>query len=369
MRIWFFSTLILPVQVFASAPAFLESISGINPHLKKSANYEIPAPNEKDLYLRLEKALTSDDPEQSLRTLADEGDIETCSAFQATASSGLLPMTGLLDLSKKLNDEAVAAKSWEQTLKLANLWWHFGNCEVPIITGQIGMALLKDSLIEMVKLSKENMSDEDRAKLSELKRNIKGWNPAARLEKQFRFEMALMPALLLPELKSGKFEFNKEELEESSEEVALVGFPGLIKLLYPEGYGTFDWNEGARPVAAVVDQLKGAKNPAAMIEKAVDEQQAKYVKSFYEELKLRDQGVKSVKDLLKDSKTADLIATLQKDEELLKTKRELAQNYKDKSAFIMAVLVLKLTTPNFSKSIDKKAKTLHKDLIRLSKPL
>ncbi|WP_374031682.1 hypothetical protein [Bdellovibrio bacteriovorus] len=176
--------------------------------------------------------------------------------------------------------------------------------------------------------------------------------------------------MLLPELKSGKFEFNKEELEEeSSEETALVGFPGLIKLLYPEGYGSFDWSEGAKPVAAVIDQIKGAKNPAATMGKAVDDQEAKYLKSFYEELKLRDQGVKSVKDLLKDAKATELIQTLQKDEELLKAKCELAQNYKDKSAFMMAVLVFKLTTPNFSKSIDKKAQTLHKDLIKLSKPL
>lgn len=370
MKLWIFSALILPVQVLASAPAFQESISGINPHLKKSPKFEIPVANDKDLYLRMEKALTSEHPEQSLRILAEEGDFTTCSAFQATAPSGLLPMTGLLDISKKLNDEAIAAKSWEQSLKLANLWWHFGNCEMPVITGQIGMALLKDSLTEMAKLSKENMSDEDRTKLSELKRNIKDWNPSAHLEKELRFEMVLTPALLLPELKSGKFEFNKEELEEeSSEETALVGFPGLIKLLYPDGYGTFDWSEGAKPVAAAVDQIKGAKNPAAAMGKAVDEQEAKYLKSFYEQLSLRDQGVKSVKDLLKDAKATALIETLQKDEELLKAKRELAQKYKDKSAFMMAVLVFKWTTPNFSRSIDKKAQTLHKDLIRLSKPL
>lgn len=369
MKLWVFSALILPLQVLASPPAFQESVAGINPHLKKSAKFEIPAANDKDLYLRMEKALTSENPEQSLRALAQEGDFTSCSAFQATTSSGLLPMTGLLDISKKLNEEAITAKSWEQSLNLANLWWHFGNCEMPVITGQIGLALLKNSLTEMAKLSKENMSDEDRTKLSELKRNIKDWNPSAHLEKEFRFEMALTPALLLPELKSGKFEFNKEELEENSEETAFVGFPGLIKLLYPEGYGTFDWNEGAKPVAAVVDQIKGTKNPASTLGKAVDEQEAKYLKSFYEELKLRDQGVKSVKDLLKDSKATELIETLQKDEELLKAKRELAQAYKDKSAFMMTVLVFKLTTPNFSKSIDKKAQALHKDLIKLSKPL
>lgn len=369
MKFWIFSALILPIQVLASAPSFQESVAGINPHLAKAKKFEIPAANDKDLYVRMEKALTSENPEQSLRTLADEGDFTTCSAFQATTASGLLPMTGLLDISKKLNADAIAAKSWEQSLKLANLWWHFGNCEMPVITGQIGMLLLKDSLTEMAKLSKENMSDDDRTKLAELKRNIKDWSPSAHLEKDFRFEMALTGALLLPELKSGKFEFNKEELEESSEETALVGFPGLIKLLYPEGYGTFDWNDGAKPVAAVVDQIKGAKNPATAMGKAVDEQEAKYLKSFYEELKLRDQGVKSAKDLLKDAKASELIEALQKNEELLKAKRELAQSYKDKSAFVMSVLVFKLTTPNFSKSIDKKAQTLRKDLIRLSKPL
>lgn len=369
MKFWIFSALILPFQVLASVPSFQESVAGLNSHLKKATKFEIPAANDKDLYLRMEKTLSSENPEQSLLALANEGDFTTCSAFHSTTASGLLPMTGLLDTAKKLNTDAVAAKSWEQSLKLAHLWWHFGNCEMPVITGMIGMALLKDSLAEMAKLSKENMSDEDRAKLSELKRNIKDWSPSRHLEKEFRFEMVLTPALLLPELKSGKFEFNKEELEEDTTEKTLFGFFGLIQLLYPEGHGTFDWNDGAKPVAAVVDQITGAKNPAAAVGKAVAEQDAKYLKSFYEELKLRDQGVKSAKDLLKDAKANELIATLQKDEELLKAKRELAQNYKDKSAFVMAVLVFRLTTPNFSKSIDKKAQTLQKDLIKLTKAL
>ncbi|UXR65650.1 hypothetical protein EZJ49_05215 [Bdellovibrio bacteriovorus] len=369
MKFWIFSALILPFQVLASAPSFQESLAGINSHLKKAAKFEIPAANDKDLYLRMEKALSSENPEQSLLTLANEGDFTTCSAFHSTTVSGLLPMTGLLEIAKKMNADAVAAKSWEQTLKLADLWWNFGNCEMPVITGQIGMLLFKDTLTEMAKLSKENMSDDDRAKLSELKRNIQNWSPSAHLEKDFRFEMVLTGALLLPELKSGKFEFNKEELEESTEEKTLFGFFGLIQLLYPDGHGTFDWNEGAKPVAAVIDQIKGAKNPAVTVGKAVAEQDAKYLKSFYEELKLRDQGVKAAKDLLKDSKANELIATLQKDEELLKAKRELAQNYKDRSAFVMAVLVFRLTTPNFSKSIDKKAQALQNDLVKLIKPL
>lgn len=369
MRFWIFGVLILPIQVLASAPSFQESVAGINPHLKKAASFEVPTANDKDLYVRMEKALTSENPEQSLRTLADQGDFLTCSAFHSTMSSGLLPMTGLFETAKKLTVEAVAAKSWEQSLKLANLWWHFGNCEMPVISGQIGMSLLKDVLSEMAKLSRENMSDDDRAKLSELKRHIQEWSPSSHLEKEFRFEMALMGALLLPELKSGKFEFNKEEFEESTDEKPLVGFFGLIQLLYPEGYGTFDWSEGAKPVAAVVDQIKSAKNPAAAVAKAVAEQDAKYLKSFYEDLQLREQGIKSAKELVKDSKANELIATLQKNEELLKTKRGLAQNYKEKSAFVMGVLVFRLTTPNFSRSLDKKSKALHKDLIKLSKSL
>lgn len=369
MRFWIFSALILPVQVIASTPSFQDSVAGINSHLTRAAKFEIPATHDKDLYLRMEKALSTENPAQALLALANEGDFVTCSAFHATTPSGLLPMTDLLETAKKLNHDAVAAKSWEQSLKLANLWWNFGNCEMPVIAGQIGMQMLKETLAEMAKLSKENMSDDDRTKLAELKRQIQGWSASAFLEKGFRFEMALTSALLLPELKSGKFEFNREELEESAQEKPLVGFFGLIQLLYPEGYGSFDWGEGAKPVAAVVDYIKGAKGPAVAVGKAVTEQETKYLKSFFEELKLRDQGVKSAKDLLKETKANELIATLQKDEELLKAKRELAQSYKDKSGFIMAVVVFRMANPNFSKSVDKKAQTLQRDLLKFSKAL
>lgn len=345
-----------------------EIVNGLNPYLKKVSKIEVPPNSEEDFYRQIEIiGKKKDKSTKALWALAERKDL-TCSFFSSQAV--VPPLTGILDLSKKMNEEVAKENSWKKGLQAAKLWQKVSLCEAPLIFNRIFLSSLKATLTTLSTLPKDKMTKSEKVELEKLKERLLNANAKEDYRKALRSEMVATSYIILKATEDGTLKPSKSMFLQtdinSSEGKNPEGLERVLTLLLPEEGMSYDWKKGGQYFATLIDAT--TEKDADAINAVSQNQKEKALQNFYVGMSFSELGISSAKDFSDKNKMNELAKKLETNAAILRKKKDLLKAYPNKEEFFTAGYFVPMMTLNYEDQ-EKKWQTSYEKMKELAKSL